>query len=171
MTNNGEMCKPKCPCTLLLVLQANRTRSLVLSSGCCNMVMFPTGRTASFGLPVCQPHNLSSSRNLGGITISRFASLPSNSIRIKTPISDGFNLINWELTNSWEKISFPMVGQQFNLINHWENAPLPPSDAPGCTTFPQLQKLPDDTRLPVTDEALRAFFRSQRHEYARQGTS
>lgn len=26
------------------------------------------------------------------------------------------------------------------------------------------QKLPDDTRLPVTDEALRAFFRSQRHE-------
>jgi hypothetical protein len=53
--------------------------------------MFPTGRTASFGLLVCQPHNLSSFRNLGGITISRFASLPSNSIRIKTPISDGFN--------------------------------------------------------------------------------
>eukprot|EP00435_Cladocopium_sp_Y103_P010789 s721_g2.t2 len=26
------------------------------------------------------------------------------------------------------------------------------------------QKLPDDTRLPMTDEALRAFFRSQRHE-------
>lgn len=26
------------------------------------------------------------------------------------------------------------------------------------------QKLPDDTRLPVTDEALRTFFRSQRHE-------